>query len=88
MYFLRGAQREWVQELVSVVTNSEGVVKVKAIECIEEIIRHNQSHLDLRYDDLNKCLIKMWLNENNWTTPKLSSLVRILISCNSESDSY
>ncbi len=44
VYILRGGQREWAQELVSVVTNSEGIVKVKAIECIEEIIRHNQSH--------------------------------------------
>jgi hypothetical protein len=79
---------EWAQELVSVVQNSEGIVRIKAIECIEEIFRHNQSQSDNKYEELQNSFVKMWLNENNWTTPAFSSLVRTLISCNSESASY
>jgi hypothetical protein len=79
---------EWAQELVSVVQNSEGIVRIKVIECIEEIFRHNQSQSDNKYEELQNSLVKMWLNENNWTTPAFSSLVRTLISCNSESGSY
>ena len=86
MYILRGSQREWAQELVSVVTNSEGVVKIKAIECIEEIFRHNQSQKD--NEELVISLIKLWLNENSCATPAFSSLVRTLISCNSDYGSY
>ncbi len=79
---------EWAQELVSVVQNSEGIVRIKAIECIEEIFRHDQSQSDNKYEELQDSLVKMWLIENNWITPAFSSLVRTIISCNSESGSY
>jgi hypothetical protein len=55
---------------------------------MEEIFRHNQSHSDMKCEELHTSLLKMWLNENNWTTSEFSSLVRTMISCNSENSSY